>query len=319
MLDALIQGLLLGGYYAILAAGLSLMFGVARFINLAHGDLAILGAYLVLFGVEVLNLSPWIALLISLPVMGAVGWCVQRFIFERSPQGAFLLPLLTTFGLGAVLQNGMFGVFGSDTRSLADYIGDLSWDSWDITDTISVGKLPVIIFLIAVVVLLGLQALLSWSRMGRAIRATASDPEAAELCGVNARSVYRQVAAISFALAGLAGALLAMRALVMPYSGPVQLIYAFEAIVIGGVGSIWGTLLGGIALGVAQSLGAAISTQWFQLAGHFLFLLVLGWKLYQNHAHHHGGWLPLIKHYVNRYRRRGLSSMSANRNVEQES
>lgn len=296
MLDAIIQGLLLGGYYAMLAAGLSLMFGVAKFINLAHGDLAILGAYLVLYGVKVLGLSPWLAVFLSLPVMGMLGWLLQKYLFTRTQAASFLLPLLVTFGLGAVLQNGLYGVFGSDTRSLANYIGDLSWDSWQITDQLSVGKLPVMTFVCAILVLVGLQLMLSFTRLGRAIRATASDPEAAELNGVNSRSVHCVVSAIAAVVTGLAGSFLAMRAQITPYDGPVQLIFAFEAVVIGGIGSLWGTLLGGIVLGISQSLGATlISAQWFQLTGHLVFLVVLSARFYGTIAHQRGGWRMFIK------------------------
>jgi len=289
MLDAALQGILLGGYYAVLAAGLSLMFGVIRFINLAHGDLAILGAYLVLFCAERFGLSPWLALVLVLPVMGLFGWVLQGALFARTMRGGFLLPLLTTFGLGAVLQNGMFGLFGSDARSLGNAIGSLSWESWQLPFGISLGKLPVITFGIAVFVLVALQLVLSHTRLGRAIRATSADAEAAELVGVDARTVHRAAAAIAVALAGLAGALLAMRALVNPYAGPAQLIFAFEAVVIGGIGSLWGTLVGGIILGVAQSFGSLLSPQWFQLAGHVVFLGVLGARLYFSHAGRRGG------------------------------
>ncbi|MBJ7556587.1 branched-chain amino acid ABC transporter permease [Marinomonas spartinae] len=296
MLDAIIQGLLLGGYYAMLAAGLSLLFGVAKFINLAHGDLAILGAYLVLFGVKVLGLSPWLSVLLSLPIMGILGWLLQKYLFTRTQAAGFLLPLLVTFGLGAVLQNGLYGVFGSDTRSLANYIGDLSWDSWQLTDQISVGKLPVITFACAILVLAGLQLMLSFTRLGRAIRATASDPEAAELNGINANAVHCSVSAIAVMVTGLAGAFLAMRAQITPYDGPVQLIFAFEAVVIGGIGSLWGTLIGGIVLGISQSLGATlISAQWFQLTGHLVFLAVLTARFYSAIAHQRGGWRMFLK------------------------
>lgn len=296
MLEAIIQGVLLGGYYAMLAAGLSLMFGVAKFINLAHGDLAILGAYLVLFGVERLGLSPWLAVLFSLPILAMVGWLLQKYLFTRTQAAGFLLPLLVTFGVGAVLQNGLYGVFGSDTRSLANSIGDLSWESWQITQNFSVGKLPVITFVAAIILLVGLQLMLSFTRLGRAIRATASDPEAAELNGINAHGVHRTVAAIAIVLTGIAGVFLAMRSQITPYSGPMQLIFAFEAVVIGGIGSLWGTLVGGIILGVSQSLGATlISSQWFQLTGHLVFLLVLGGRFFGKIAHQRGGWLKLAR------------------------
>jgi branched-chain amino acid transport system permease protein len=298
MIDALIQGLLLGGYYAILAAGLSLMFGVMRIINLAHGDLAIAGAFGVLALTEHLGLSPWTALALVLPVMALAGIVLQRWLFARTLRAGILLPLLVTFGLGAVLQNGLYGVFGSEARSLGNALGDLAWASWALPGGIIVGQLPVIVFLIAVAVLAGLQLMLSYTRLGRAIRAAASDPEAAALCGVDASRVHRAAAAIAVALAGLAGALLAMQATVDPYGGPMLLIQAFEAVVIGGIGSVWGTLLGGVLLGVAQSLGALWSPQGFQLAGHLLFLAVLGARLWRQHRHNLGrpalpGWRGL--------------------------
>jgi len=311
MLDALLQGILLGGYYAILAAGLSLMFGVVRFINLAHGDLAILGAYLVLLVVEVLGLSPWLALAVAVPAMALLGWVLQATLFARTAKGGFLLPLLTTFGLGAVLQNGLYGLFGSDTKSLGNHIGNLSWASWQLPFGISVGQLPVITFCVAVAVLGVLQLVLSFSRLGRAIRATSSDPEAAELSGIDAQSVHRAAAAIAFALAGLAGAFLAMRAQINPYAGPAQLIFAFEAVVIGGIGSLWGTLIGGIVLGVAQSLGATVSAQGFQLAGHLVFLIVLGARLYRARGHRQGRWYNLFRLPVLPSRRAGATTSQA--------
>lgn len=275
MLDALVQGILLGGYYAILAAGLSLMFGVIRFINLAHGDLAVLGAYVVLFLVERFHMPVGYAVLVMVPILALLGYLLQALLFARTMRGGFLLPLLTTFGLGAVLQNGIYGVFSSDAKSLGNYIGNLSWASWNLPFGLTVGKLPVLTFIAAVLLLAVLQLVLSYTRLGRAIRATSSDLEAAQLSGIEAKRIQRAAVAIAVALAGLAGAALAMRSLINPYAGPAQLIFAFEAVVIGGIGSLWGTLIGGIVLGVAQSFGAIVSPQLFQLTGHLVFLAVL--------------------------------------------
>lgn len=279
MLDAIIQGILLGGYYAILASGLSLLFGVARLINLAHGDLAILGAYLVL-ALAQRGVDPFVACLPVLLVMAALGWFMHKWLFLRTMRGGILLPLLTTFGLSAALQNGLQGVFGSDAASLGNNIGTLSWDSIDLPLGISIGKLPLLTFATAMAVLGMLQLVLSRTRFGRALRATSQDAEAARLSGIDAERVQCGAAAIAVALAGLAGVFLAMRALINPYSGPAELIYAFEAVVIGGIGSLWGTLIGGIVLGVAQCVGAAISPQGFQLAGHLVFLIWLGARFY---------------------------------------
>ncbi len=284
MMDALIQGTLLGGYYAVLAAGLSLMFGVMRIINMAHGDLAMLGAFVVLWLVG-LGWSPWLAVLATVPAMGAVGMLLQQWVLARTLRSGVLLPLLVTMGLGALIQNALYGVFGSEARSLADALGELSWASWTLPGDINVGQLSVLTLVLGVAVLAALQALLSWTRLGRSIRAASSDPEAAALCGVDAGRVHRAAAAISVGLAALAGAMLATRATIEPYGGPLLLIMAFEAVVIGGIGSLWGTLLGGILLGLAQSFGALMSPQGFQLGGHLLFLVVLGgrlWKQYRD-------------------------------------
>jgi len=290
MLEALIQGILLGGYYAVLAAGLSLMFGVVRFINLAHGDMAVLGAMIALWLVQDVGLGVGLAIALTLPAMAALGWLMQRMIFERALRGGFLIPILTTIGLGAALQNGMFGLFGSETKSLGAHIGGLSWASWELPGSIFLGQLPVYMFLTAIVVLGTLHVVLTRTPFGRAVRATATDADAAALCGIDARRVHRGAAAIAVALAGLAGIFLALRAQVTPFAGPMLLIFAFEAVVIGGIGSLRGTLIGGIALGVAQALGGLISPQFSILAGHVVFLAVLAWRMSQSAAAERGGW-----------------------------
>ena len=276
--NQIVQGVLLGGYYAVLACGLSLIFGVMRIINLAHGDLAVLGAFLV-FVLSEHGLSPWVALAVVLPAMAVFGWGLQRTMLERSLRAGELTPLLTTFGLAIVIQNLLFEEFGANERSLFPYIGTLGFDSWTITSQIHVAKLYVLIFVVAVVLLGGLQLLLRRTPIGRALRATAEDPDTAELVGVNSRAVYALAAGIAVATAALAGAFLGMRSSFNPYSGSQQLIFAFEAVVIGGLGSLWGTLAGGIVLGVAQTVGAQINPQWSLLAGNVVFLVILAARL----------------------------------------
>lgn len=293
--QALVQGTLLGGYYAIIAVGLSLMVGVVRFINLAHGDLAVLGALLTLALIQGAGLPVFAAIMVMLPLMAALGWFMHQTLFERAMRGGFLLPILVTIGLGAALQNGMFGIWGSNTRSLGADIGTLSWAGWSLPGGIIVGQLPVIIFVTAVLVIGALHLVLKKTRLGRAIRATAADPEAAEMCGVDARRAHRAAAAIAVALAALAGVFLAMRGQVTPYSGPAQLIFAFEAVVIGGIGSIWGTLIGGIILGVSQALGGLISNQASLLTGHLVFVAALIWRLGRSWAADHGGWRASVR------------------------
>jgi len=285
--NQVVQGVLLGGYYALLATGLSLLFGVMRIINLAHGDLAVLGTFLLWWLHDRTGMSVFVALAIVLPVMAALGWILQRAMFERSLRSGVLVPLLATFGLAIVLQNLLFEKFGADTRSLD--IGSLAYDGWKITDQIYIGHLSVLIFAVAVVLLGGLQLFLGRTPYGRALRATAQDPDTAELVGVNSRAVYASAAAIALATAGLAGAFLGMRATFDAYAGPTQLIFAFEAVVIGGFGSLWGTLVGGVVLGVAQTVGAQLDPQWPLLSGHLVFLAVLGARLLRPALANRGG------------------------------
>jgi branched-chain amino acid transport system permease protein len=276
----ILQGVLLGGYYALIACGLSFMFGVMRVINLAHGSLCVLAAYLIWTVAEQWGISPFIALVAVLPVMALAGWLLQRTVLERGLQSGALVPLLSTFGLAVVLDNMLFERFGADTQSLAPDIGDLAFDSWNITDQITVGQLALLTFVVAVALLGGLHVFLQRTPLGRAIRATAEDPDTAELVGIDSRKVYAVAAAIALMTVGLAGAFLGMRAAFDPYAGSAQLIFAFEAVVIGGAGSLWGTLVGGIVLGVAQNLGSQISPQGFLIAGHAVFLLILGSRLF---------------------------------------
>ncbi len=282
--NQVVQGVLLGGYYAILASGLALLFGVMRIINLAHGDLAVLGAFLVLVCTDQ-GINPFVALAIVLPVMALFGWALQRTVLERSLRAGMLIPLLSTFGLAIVIQNLLFEKFGADQRSLGPSIGTLSYSSWTITNQIYIGKLSVLIFVVAVAVLLGLQLFLARTSLGRAMRATAEDPDTAELVGVNSRAVYAASAAIALALAGLAGAFLGMRSTFDPYSGSSQLIFAFEAVVIGGM-TLGGTLVGAIVLGVAQTVGSQMAAEgWIKDvwggagAGDIVFLAVLAARL----------------------------------------
>ena len=281
MTNTLIQGILLGGYYAVIACGLSFMFSVMRIINLAHGSLAVAAAYGLWLLAAKLGIPPFIGLLVVLPVMAIIGWLLQRFILERSARGGTLLPILTTFGLSIVIDNLLFEQFGADTRSLAPFIGNLSYASWQLPGHVFVGKLAVLMMVTAIAVIGGLQLFLSRFALGRSIRATAEDPDTAGLVGIDARRVNAVATAITMVTVGIAGAFLAMRATFNPYSGGPQLLFAFEAAVIGGAGSLWGTLLGGIVLGLAQSIGAQIHPQGFLVGGHIAFLIVLFVRLHQ--------------------------------------
>jgi len=273
-LNQLLQGILLGSYYALLACGLSFMFGVMRIINLAHGSLAVAAAYGVWLLADRYELHPFVGLLLVVPLMGVVGWVLHYLVLERSSKAGELVPILATFGLAVALDNTMFSVFGADTRSLANYIDTLAYDGTDV-GALTFGHLSLLTFVVSVGLLGGLHIMLKHTALGRRIRAVADDPDSAQLAGVNAATANAVASGIAMMTVAVAGTFLAMRATVDPYAGPPQLIFAFEAVMIGGAGSLWGTLLGGIALGVAQSLGSQVHPQGFLIAGHVLFLAVL--------------------------------------------
>jgi branched-chain amino acid transport system permease protein len=275
-LNDVIQGILLGGYYGIIACGLALMFGVMRIINLAHGDIAVLGAYLIYLVLQHWSVSPFIGLLPVLPVMLLLGYLLQRLILQRSLRASALTPLLATFGISIVIQNVLEQSFGPDVQSLGGQAGSIVTASWQINDQISIAALSVLIFAAAVVIYAALQFFLSHTMAGQRMRAAAEDPDTAELVGIDSRTVYATATAIAVGIATIGGLALALRTTFSPYSGPDQLIFAFEAVVIGGLGaSLWGALLGGIVLGVAQTVGGQINPEWSILAGHIVFLLVL--------------------------------------------
>ncbi len=276
LINAIVQGIFLGAFYAVLACGLSIMFGVMRIINLAHGDIAVFGAYVAFVVVEHTGASAFVAFAVALPLMLVLGYILQITVLERSLKAGVLTPLLATFGLSIVIQNVLLIAFSPDVRSLGPAAGMLTTASWHATSELSFSALGVVVLAVAIVVFGALQLFLSRTRAGWAMRATAEDADAAELVGIDSRSVYaRATAIIAVAIAALGGLFLAIRSVFDPISGPTQLIFAFEAVVIGGMGSLWGTLLGGIALGLAQTLGAEIQPQFAVLAGHLLFLAVL--------------------------------------------
>ena len=271
--NAVVHGILLGGFYALLAAGLSLMFGVMRIINLAHGSLALVGAYMAYLLLQHAEISTYLALVPVLPGALVVGYALQRTLLDRSLRAGELVPLLTTFGLLIVIANLLQHFFSPDVHGLS--AGSIGPANWRISSSLTIPWFDVLVLGIAITVLTGLHLLLRRTQIGRQLRATAADPDTAELVGVNARAVYARATAIAVAVAALAGVFYAMRASFDPFSGPTQLIYAFEAVVIGGMGSLWGTLVGGIVLGVAQTVSAQIDVQYFQLGGHLVFLAVL--------------------------------------------
>ncbi len=272
-LDTVIQGVLLGGLYALFATGLSLIFGVMRLVNIAHGDLIVLASFLGLAVVQGIGLHPLLSLVLVIPAMLGLGYALQRGLLNLALGRDILPPLLVTFGISIIIQNVLLEIFSADTQRLQ--IGALATASIRIGESLAIGWFPLIVFLSAVGVVAGLQMLLSATRLGRAFRATSDDQQTAALVGINDRHVFALAMALAFGVMALAGVFLAIRTNFSPAIGPARLLYAFEAVIIGGLGNPWGTLVGGIILGVAQTIGAKIHPGGQILAGHVAFLMVL--------------------------------------------
>ena len=273
--NAVVQGILLGGLYALFACGLSLMFGVMKVVNLAHGDLAVVAGYLAIGVITVIHIPVLWSFVIVVPLMAVLGYVLQRTILQGALDRSVLTTLMVTFGLSVVIENGLLQFFTANSRAIGTGLA-LVTGSFTLGSQIQIGYLPLLIFVVAVVVLLGLQYFLSRSKYGRLIRAVADDKEAAQLAGADYRHVFGIAAAIAFGTVALAGIAYGMYSQLSPTTGTdTILLFAFAAVVIGGLGSLWGTLLGGVVLGVAQQIGAQISFSDEVLAGFIVFLAVL--------------------------------------------
>jgi branched-chain amino acid transport system permease protein len=243
-----------------------------RLVNLAHGDFIVLAAYLALLLVG-FGVNPLVSIVAVAPLMFVIGLPLQRFILNRTLGKGIMPPLLITFGISIIIQNALQLQFSADTQGLD--AGALETASLTLSDGLSIGLMPLLTFVIAIGVLVALQVFFNRTKLGRAFRATSDDPETAEMMGINSRQIYAIAMGISLAIVAIAGILLGVRTTFAPTAGPARLLIAFETVIIGGLGSIWGTLAGGIILGLAQTIGAQINPTYFQLAGHLITLLVL--------------------------------------------
>ena len=296
----------MGGLYAMFAAGLSLIFGIMRLVNIAHGDLIVLAAYLALVATETLGIGPLAALLIVAPGMALIGYALQRLVLNRTLGDDLLPPLLVTFGLSVIIQNGLLELFSADSRKLQ--AGAIETASFPLMGGISIGLLPLLSFAVAVAVIAALQFVLYRTALGRAFRATSDDPSVAQLMGLDNRHIFALAMALSLAVVAVAGVLLAVRANFDPAIGPARLIFGFESVIIGGLGSLWGTLVGGILLGVAQAIGAQIDPGWQTLAGHLTFLAGAGGAA--GRAVPEGARMTVRVEYADRSGRAGLWLMA---------
>ena len=271
--NAVVQGAMVGGVYAMFAIGLAVIFGVMKLVNIAHGDLIVLSAYVALVVTQTLGLNPLLSLFLVIPIMALIGYLLQRGLFNSVLGGDLLPPLLISFGLSVIVQNGLLLLFSADNKRLL--AGPVETASLQLNDSITVGVLPLLQLALAVLVIGGLQFLMYRTAIGRAFRAVSDDPRIAEIMGLDKRHIFGLAMALSLAVVALAGVLLAIRTNFDPSAGPTRLIFGFEAVIIGGLGSFWGTLAGGILLGVVQSIAATFDPGWQILAGHIAFLAVL--------------------------------------------
>ena len=280
MTEILLQGLLLGGLYCLFALGQSLMFGVMRLTNTAHGDFIVLAAFaaIALLGVAPAGLrgslaGPLLALLLLLPLAFRFGYALQRFVLNGTLGKNPLPSLVVTFGLAIVIQNLLQELFTANPRVIET--PGLATASLAVGGGVFIGVLPLLVLAIAIAATAGLQWLLGRTRLGRAFRAVSDDLETAELMGLSPAHVNALATALAFVLVSVAGVLQAMGTTVSPADGPQLLLFTFEAVIIGGMGSFWGTFAGSMLLGITQQVGFRLDPGWGIWAGHLMFLAVM--------------------------------------------
>jgi len=270
--ETLIDGLLLGALYALFGLGLSISLGVMRMINIAHGDFIVVGAYLTSLTMQLAGVQPLTSLIVVVPAMFVLGWLLQRLLLNYVVGGSMFAPLLTTFGLSVIIQNLLQETFTADTRSLQ--VGDIARRGFEV-GSVSIGILPLLSASVAILLLALTHLLVARTHFGRQSRVVADDPATARLIGVDDKNFFAVVTGFVFAVIAIASVLYAMRTPFSPSAGPERLLYSFEAVVLGGLGSLWGTLAGGLVIGVAQLFGARISSGLGPFFGHLIFLLLL--------------------------------------------
>ncbi len=272
-LDTIIQGTLLGGLYALFAMGLAVIYGVMKQINIAHGDFIVLGAYVALGIVAATGLHPFLVIPLAMIVFGLFGYALQRSVLNRTIGGDILPPLVVTYGLSIVIENVLQQTQSADPKSIK--LGGLDTASIPLGGGLAVGVFPLVMLGTAIVVAIVLEIVFNRTRLGMAFRAVSDDREIASIMGVRDKRLFGYATAISFAVIAIAGVFMGIKFTFTPTLGPNFLLYAFEAVVIGGMGSFWGTLAGGVILGIAQTTGFALNPGWGILAGHLVFLAVL--------------------------------------------
>jgi len=273
--QALISGILIGGVYALIGIGLTIIFGVMRIINFAHGDLLMVGMYLTYYIFTILHVDPFLSIAITIPLMFLFGALLQKFFINRVLNALPQNQILLTIGLGLIMSNTVMLAFTSDYKILTT-----KYSSSSVTVLgISISEPLVISFAITVAITLALTWFLRETNTGQAIRATAQDREAATLMGINVKRMSIIAFGLGSALAGTAGALIAPTYYIFPQVGSIFTLKAFVITVLGGMGSVTGAMIGGVLIGVAESIGGAyLGSGWKEVIVFVLFLLVLLFK-----------------------------------------
>jgi branched-chain amino acid transport system permease protein len=270
--NLIVQGVLIGGLYALFALGLSLSLGVMRFVNIAHGDMIVLFSFVILSLTGALGWSPFLVALILIPVAFGAGYVLQRFLLQRTVGKGILPILLVTFGLSIIIQNGLLEAYGPDTRKLSG--GAIELAAFRV-GPIDIGVYPLLVLGLAVALIAGLDTFLYRTAIGARIRAVSDDPAAADLIGLTSARIYPIAMGLIAITMLTAASCMSVWTNFDPAIGPSRLLAAFEAVVLGGLGGLWGTLAGGVIIGIAQNLGSQIDASWQILAQHLVFLVAL--------------------------------------------
>ena len=270
------NGLLLGGLYGIVGIGMSMIFGIVRVVNLAHGDLVILASYLSLVTLSIFNVSPLLTLILVIPAMFLIGYIIQYYLVNHVLGQGMNPPLLVAFGLSIILQNLLLLIFTPDARAL---LTSISIATLPIGSFINIPVVYLVDFIGSLLTIFLLSRFFNRTYLGKAIRAASDDEGAAQLMGINTKKIYAWAMAIAGGTAAIAGVLVGMTFTFYPHTGPDYLIIAFGVVIIGGLGSLIGTFMGGLILGLAQILGAHFLGPGFQLlSGYIILLIVLAFK-----------------------------------------
>jgi branched-chain amino acid transport system permease protein len=272
----IMNGLLLGGLYGIVGIGMSMIFGIVRVVNLAHGDLVILASYLSFVTLSIFNVSPLLTLVLVIPAMFLIGFVIQYYLVNRVVGQGMNPPLLVAFGLSIILQNLLLLFFTPDARAL---LTSLSIATLPIGNFINIPVVYLVDFIGSLLTIFLLSRFFNRTYLGKAIRAASDDEGAAQLMGINTKRIYAWAMAIAGGTAAIAGVLVGMTFTFYPHTGPDYLIIAFGVVIVGGLGSLMGTFMGGLILGLAQILGAHFLGPGFQLlSGYIILLIVLAFK-----------------------------------------